>query len=1215
MESLFRTGRWRQPNRSVDTTKRVENGGTLQFPAEVADLLCEDNVLKAHFGMLMKDIEQDSDSSFLLEVQTVLRKYIVEGAIDDVSMANLIARPSYEALHLFSYHTRIRVSWLVQEHGKGVDAAHKWVTEKVFPKRRSLRAVFRLLSSPSTDKHVQMFILWLLGRLNGITYEHRYHPAPEVFRDILLADPAIEDSIMRILKAIAEDVNRSPLVVFETEGEDRFQNDWERREYYDGEGRAWMDFMPHASESIVSWIVEDTDWLAVKAGMGWVLGGSRSHLALGRPFISKLADVIKRRPLDMKALEYFLRFFRDWDDITEIPSTDKDNLSKVLLMVLSEINQTQTVGGWTEMGWKTSTVLLLLGCPLKYPLDCPCCLDIGPIQLQPIQSMDVESRATKLLDGFDRLFDIIEDSQCKVAQVVALKIMVFLLERCPGTGARSIFWRSRAVSALASLLKEHDEMIKELALQILLRMPSRKRGTSYGPPDGYSCIQHIASMSCVPMHIFIYIKYRKKKVYDFFLGFIRELEEVGVSCLIETPDLVEDIVCILREQSKEGYLGEECVSAMLLLSCLLLYDKSGRAFSQLVTAPELIETLVRVSKCHIDSDFNVHKLVRLIFSSFSSEKGRVILRNPAVQEVMHGMILSLQNSDQSVIEFSNTLSFLLALVKEESGVEHVLSFPESVESVVRFLIRIRKEQVESCSHTPIGSHKERRQISANAVYSSSDFILRLVRKTTQQGRDRIFGVKGFLDSLIDLLDEEQFEEAQANILQILHLLCTDPEQRGKFLANHLFPEKCSKLLLCRRGRRHQIEAGVTVLCRRLTVHLGVEMKNKTMRLVSRGLQELVSQLKESDEEQENQAFLFKLLLDRKDDGWVHWTQIGDYFLGAAKALDRLVSSTVHCQQENLRGDALEILGICTRRLEDGTNPLKLGEGQRQHKLQMILQAVSTILNQMSVGEYSVFLRFLRRLGSDCRQSSSVILKHQEAVQNFIQLSIQDADQKAKGDALDCLYYIVQPLAASPTFSNITGEGIYLLQELSKALGSIAGGTEADNSIKIQLASVKVLYILVWVKSAWEYKSYKTKSAVSCLSEALKCWIVGDTHVLENLVTLLHRDEPDGYYDMVIAVLLYAGENSARALDHIAQLPRTLERLAKLVSGANRGVQQAAFRFLRLLIKKNTCNIRARASGGLLICLVHVISTKVGGESLASQAIRLLVLVLFRTTKL
>ncbi|KAL3685433.1 hypothetical protein R1sor_003455 [Riccia sorocarpa] len=492
---------------------------------EVADHLCEDEILKAKVGMLMNDIEQDSDSSFLLDVQTVLWKYIVEGAIDDVSMANLIARPSYEALHFFSYHTGILVS--------GPDSQDKWFTEKVFPNRKSLSAVFRLLSSSSTGKHVQMFVLRLLGQMVNAD-----HPVPEVFRDILLADPAIEDSIMRILKAIAEDVNRSPLVVSETEGEDRFQNDWERREYYestsfttlfrnsvirpvrailsavkildvrdcesddesgrvefdialslvesiskpllcitrilnqrprqvyphvlactifrlitelsvytDKRGRSSMDFMPHALESMA---------LNVNRGMALVLA-STSHLASVRPFIPKLADVIKRRPLDMEALECFLAFFQDWDDITEIPSTDKDNLSEVLFMVLSEINQTQTVGGGMKLGWETSTVLLLLGYPLKFTLDCPCCLDIGPIQLQPIQSMDAESRVTKLLDGFDSLFDIIEDGQCKVAQVVALKIMVFFLQRFPDTGARSVFWRSRAVSALASLLEEHDD--------------------------------------------------------------------------------------------------------------------------------------------------------------------------------------------------------------------------------------------------------------------------------------------------------------------------------------------------------------------------------------------------------------------------------------------------------------------------------------------------------------------------------------------------------------------------------------------------------------------------------------------------------------------------------------------------------------------------------------------------------------------------------------
>ncbi|KAL3685434.1 hypothetical protein R1sor_003456 [Riccia sorocarpa] len=1285
---------------------------------KAADLLREDDILKANFGMLMEDIEHDSDSSFLLDVQTVLWKYIVEGAIDDVSMANLIARPSYAALHLFSYyHTGV----LVGQHGIGNNAAHEWFTEKVFPNRKSLRAVFRLLSSSSTDRHVQMFVLQLLGGMNCIVHEH--HPAPEVFRDIILAEPVIEHSIMKILKAIAEDVNRSPLVVSETDGEDRFQNDWTRREYWerrkyyesasfstlfydsvirpvrsilsavkildvrdckcdesgrvefdialnlvesiskpllcitrilnqspreaqpfdlactilclitelsvytDKRGRSSMDFMPHALESMVSWIVEDTDWLAVKAGLRLVLGAGawcRSQLASVRPFIPKLADVIKRRPLDMEALEYFLHFFQGWDDITEIPSTDKDYLSAVLFMVLSEINQTQTVGGWTEMGWKTSTVLLLLGYPLKYPLDCPCCLDIGPIQLQPIQSMDAESRATKLLDGLDRLFDIIEDSQCKVAQVVGLKIMVFLLERCPGTGARSIFWRPRAVSALASLLEEHDEKIKELAVRILLRMPSRKRDTSYWPPDGYSCMQHVASMSCVPMHIFKYIKYRKQKGCDFFLDFVVELKEVGVSCLLDTPELVKDIVCVLRENSKEGYLGEECISAIVLLFCLLIFDTSGRVSSQLVTVPESIETLMRASKCHMlaTRGLNVHKVVRRIFSSFTSEQGRVILRNPAVQEVMHGMILSLQKSDQSVIEFSKTVSFLLALVKEESGVEHVLSFPGSVEAVVTFLMRIRKEQVESCSHSSVGSQKERREILAKAVCTSSSFLMQLVRGTFRPRQHRIFGMKSFLDLLIDLIDEEQLEETQANVLQILHIWSCDPGQLGISLEKHRFPEKCSKLLLCRRGRRRGIEAGATVICLCLAAHLGVEMINETRELVARGLLELVSQLKESDEEQEEHAFLFKLLLDRTDDGWVHWIQIGYYFLGASEALDRLVSTSVYCQQENLRGDALEILGICTRCLEDGTNPLQLGEDERQQQLQMILQAVSTILNQMSVGRYRLLLKFLRRLGVDCRQSLCAILKYPEAVQSLIQLSVQDDDQEAKGDALHYLYTCVSSLPSE--VSNITVETNYLLQELSKALPSVACGLQS-NSIKIQIASVEVLYVLVWVKSEWEYQDYTTKSAVSCpcLSGTLKSRIVGDTHVLENLVAFLDRDEPDAYIavGMAIALLVSAGDDSDRALDHIAQLPRTLERLAELVSGANElvsgangTVQQAAFLLVRLLIEKNTCKTRSRASDGLLMCLVHIISTKVGGEEMASQAIRLLVRCAVRNNK-
>ncbi|KAL3685431.1 hypothetical protein R1sor_003453 [Riccia sorocarpa] len=581
-----------------------------------------------------------------------------------------------------------------------------------------------------------------------------------------------------------------------------------------------MDFMPHALESIVSWIVEDTDWLADKPGMALVLGRSRAHLASVRPFIPKLPDLIKRRPLDMEAVDYFLAFFQDWDDITEIPSADRGNLSKVLLMVLSQITQTQTVWRVDGMVWKASTVLLLLGCPQKYPLDCPCCLEIGPIQLQPFQLMDAESRATKLQDGFDSLFDIIE-----------------------------------------------------------------------------------------------------------------------------------------------------------------------------------------------------------------------------------------------------------GIVKEESGVEHVLSFPGTVEAVVRFLIRIRKEQVEPCSHSSIGIQKERREILAKAVY---------------------------------LLDEEQFEEAQANILQILHLLCSDPEKRGKFLENHLFPEKCSK--------------------------------------------ELFSQLKELDEEQEKQAFLFKLLLNRSDDRLVHCIQIGDYFLGAAEALDRLVSTSVHCQ----------------------------GEDQRQQQLQMIVRAVSTILNHKPVDRYSVFLRFLRRLSVDCRESSRAILKYPHVVKSLIQLSVQDADQKAKGDALHCLYFFVMLLVASEV-SDVTRDSIYLLQELSKVLASIAGGTEADNSIRIQITSIEVLYILVFVQSTWEYKSYKIKSAVFCLSEALK-------------------DKPDAYDAMAIVVLAYAGENSVRAPDHIAQLPRTLERVTELVSGANEG-EQAALKLLWVLIEKNPCKIRARASRGFLMSLVRI----------ATYAIQLLVM--------
>ncbi|KAL3685385.1 hypothetical protein R1sor_003407 [Riccia sorocarpa] len=260
--------------------KAVREKASSKLP-KVADLLCERDILKANFGMLMRDIEQDSDSTFLLEVETVSWKYIVDGELDDVSMANLIARQCYEALVFFSYHVgfaRIRY-----------DLAYKeWLAEQVFSKRKSLEAVFRLLSSSSTNKHAQMFVLQLLG---GINYEC-VHPSPEAFRNILLADPAIEDSIMRILKAIAKDVNGSPLVL------SGFQINWEYHH-----SASFRTFTTHFHEalvrpvrailsavkilisSLVSWIAEDNSFVLLAVVMlAAHLCLTRSHLASIRPF-------------------------------------------------------------------------------------------------------------------------------------------------------------------------------------------------------------------------------------------------------------------------------------------------------------------------------------------------------------------------------------------------------------------------------------------------------------------------------------------------------------------------------------------------------------------------------------------------------------------------------------------------------------------------------------------------------------------------------------------------------------------------------------------------------------------------------------------------------------------------------------------------------------------------------------------------------------------
>ncbi|KAL3679888.1 hypothetical protein R1sor_022844 [Riccia sorocarpa] len=1323
---------------SLYGAKDVKEKALSRLP-KVADLLFPDHILKANLGMLMMDIAQDTDSVFLLEVQRVVWKYIVDGEIDDVSMANLIGRHDHKALLFFTLHvlgdpfpskSGGRCSMANRVLGKGFS---DWVGQQVSSNRKSVEAVFRLLtpscSTTEAEFQVQMFALQLLGRL-------RTRDFLVVFRGILVSDPAIVDSIRRIVTKLGEYVNASPLVVPKMEstevdilrGEDAaefqryFEAWWYSKssslemnfrdsiirpvqtilyavrlldihqsldrdetgliifdeglalmesisepllciarilgqrmtrksstlhslalsvlslivrfscEYTDKRGRSSMDFMPNALESMVAEIgVEPSyDRLAFIVLRLHLIQSSFTTISR---FIPKLAECIRKGWYNQHTLEDFLDLFKEGHDMTGICSADRQDLSEALFTVLGRINETQGVKGRTELRLRIWIYLLLLGHPQEYRFDS--CVGIRAIQLQLRQSMDAESRATELLDGFHSLFDIIKDSQCESVKVEALVIMALILKQCPKVGARSIFWGSRAVETLAPLLEEHDEQIQALVLNILLSMPSPETDTSYRPPNAYSCMRHIASISGVPMHIFRYFKHHKIEVGQFFTFFLDELKEDGVPCLLDIPDLLEDIVCVLREESKQSWGSRSGLVAISFLYSLVRYDRSHRVCSQLVTLTESIEMLVIIYKQHdITSMFDVRGAISCIFSSFTSEQVRAVLTNPAVKEVMQSMTPSLQNSGQSIVQISSTLQFLVPFVEEVSDAEHVLSFPGAVEALVGFLISTRKEQVE-CSRCSLIGIEKKRKVLAEAICYACVILHGLVRNNSQQERNRIFGISGFVDLMIDLFDEDQDECTQDNVLGILKWLSHDPEQQDQlhgFRKNRFFCEKCSKLLLGQTGRRPNTEAGVRSLCRQLSLRLGNKEIIKTVQsLVSRGLRELVSQLKKSDEDPEQQAyifklivdrcgrrelvsqlkksdedpeqqaFLFKLIVDRYADGWVGKIQIGDYFLGAAQALDRLVDTSVYCKQESLRADALEILGICVCILEDGKNPLQIGESRRQQQLQMILQAVPAILDQIPVGGCGPFLRFLRRLGVECKQSSTVILKDPNAIQSLIMLSTQDADQEAKGDALDCLQCFVLPL--SSRISDITREGIYLLQELSKALALIACGTGADNSMRVQNTVVALLRDLMEVG----LRKDLDESTGSLLSAALESKIVGDIHVLENLVALLERDEPDVHCEAAIDILLYAGEKSATALDHIAQLPRALERLVELFCGAKEGrVQQVAFRFLSALIQKTTCKIRARASCGLLMCLVHVVSTKVG-EEIASRAVRLLVL--------
>ncbi|KAL3679890.1 hypothetical protein R1sor_022846 [Riccia sorocarpa] len=1231
---------------SLYGAKDVKEKALSRLP-KVADLLFPDHILKANLGMLMMDIAQDTDSVFLLEVQRVVWKYIVDGEIDDVSMANLIGRHDHKALLFFTLHvlgdpflSKSGGRCMVKVNGKGFS---DWIGQQVSSNRKSVEAVFRLLtpscSTTEAEFQVQMFALQLLGTLSA-------GGCSAVFRDFLVSDPAVVDSIRRIVTKLAECANASPSVVPKMEstevdilrGEDAaefqsyFEGGWYSEltslemhfrdstirpvqsilfavqfflhmhqsletdetglvifdeglallesisepllciarilgqrmtrksstlhslalsvlslivrfscEYTDKRGRSSMDFMPNALESMVAGIgVEPVyDVYAFSVLKNHL---KRSSFTAISHFVPKLTDFIQKGRHDQQTLEYFLDLFKEGHDMTGICSADRQDLSEALCTVLGRINETQGVEGRTELRVKILTGLLLLGHPQEYRFE-----SFGgsrAVQFQLRQTMDAESRATELLDGFDSLFDIIKDSQCGSVQVEALVIMALIVKKCPKVGARSIFWSSRAVETLAPLLEEHDENTKELVLKLLLRMPCPKQDTSYRPPNGCSCMRHTASMSAVLMHISRNFKHRRRKVGLFFARFLDELQEDGVSRLLDIPDLLEDPVCVLRKQS---CLGWECAQAMFFLYNLVTYDRSHRVCAQLVTDTELIQMMVRARVWYVS------RCVGAIFSSFTPEQATVITTNPAIKEVIQGMILSLQNSGQSIAEFSSTLNSLALFVVEETGVEHILSFPGSVEAVVGFLVRTRKEQVECCIVSPI--QKERRESLAAPVFHSCAFLADLM-DTSQRGRSRIFRIRGFLDLMIDLLDEEQMEGTLVAVLRILRLLSSDPGQQDglrEFLENHLFSGNCSKLLL-HRVRRLGIEAQIHDLCRHLSLDLGNNVIFETVQsLVSRGLHELVSQLKKSVEEQEQQqAFLFRLLVDRYKQRWITGIQIGDYFLGAAEALDRLVFTSVYCQPESLRADALEILGICVCVLEDGKSPLQIGKNQRQQQLQMILQAVSAILDHISEGGYGVFLRFLRRLWMPCKQSSSVILKYPKVVQSLIELSIQDADKRGRIDALRCLYIFVRSFCSKV----ITEEGVYLLQELSKALASIACGTEADD-VWVQNFVVALLWALMELGSRKDLD----ERTQSLLSAALESKIVGNTHVLENLVALLERDEADWCWGEAIDVLLYARQNSAEALDHIAQLPRAL---------------------------------------------VHVISTKVGEEP-ASLAVRLLVL--------
>ncbi|KAL3679883.1 hypothetical protein R1sor_022839 [Riccia sorocarpa] len=1078
---------------SVDAVQEIispflneaSEGRNSKYNCRVADLLFPDHILKANLGMLMMDIGQDTDSVFLLEVQRVVLKYIVDGEIDDVSMANLIGRHDHKALLFFSLHVIADpFSW---KDGGKCSMANRvlrngfsdWKEQQVSSNRKSVEAVFCLLlpscSTTEAQFQVQMFALQLLQRL-------KFGGSALVFRGILVSDPAIVDSIRRIVTKLAEYVNASPLVVPKMEstevdilrGEDHatefrsyFEGGWysestslemdfrdctirpiqtilsavqlldihqslERdetgliifdeglaliesisepllciarvlgqrmtrksstlnclalsvlvlideisRQYTDKWGRSGMDFMPNTLESMVAGtgveaVYDDRAFIVLEGHF------SRSSCTTISHFIPKLTDFIRKGRYEQQTLEYFLSLFKEGHDMTGICSADRQDLSEALFSVLGLINEIQGVEGRMELRVKILIVLLLLGHPQEYQFESS--VGIRAIQFQLRQSIDAESCATELLDGFDSLFDIFQDSQCESVQIEALVIMGLILKKCPKVGARSIFWSSRAVETLAPLLEEQDGNTKELALELLLGMPCPEWDTFYRPPSGYSCMRHIASMAAVPMHIFRYFKHRKREVGHFFAGFLDELQEDGLSRLLDIPDLVEDTVCVLREESKGSWLSWCCGEAIVFLCNLVRFDRSHRVSAQLVIDTELIQML------------------------------------------------------------------------------------------------------------------------------------------------------------------------------ILRLLSCDPEQQDglrEFMENRLFSMKCSKLLL-HRLRWPDIEAQVHDLCRHLSFDLGNKVIIETVQsLVSRGLQEMVHQLKKSDEEQEQQAFLFKLLLVRNAQGWIDEIQIGGYFLGAAEALDRLVFTSVYCQQESLRADALEILGICVCVLEDGKNPLQTGKNQRQQQLQMILQAVSAILDHMSGEGYGVFLKFLRRLEVECKQSSSVILKYPKVVQSLIELSIQDADQQARLDALRCLHICVCSFRSKV----ITEEGINLLQELSKALALIAYGSEADNNMWVQNFVVALLRNLMQLGSR---KDLDERTG-SLLSVAFELNTVGNTRVLENLVALLERDEANFICGAAIDVLLYARKKSAE-VDHIAQLP-----------GA----------------------------------LVHVISTKVGKES-ASRAVPMLV---------